>query len=95
MANKAYFRSSFICEVKVDDKLIELVDSVHQSFFIDKTNSSLMAEFKQWFKDVYSACVPQTLTVLQYDIEDDETGPLLKVVKLIYKKSDKKTEENA
>ena len=88
MLKAIYFRSCFICEVTIDDKLIELTDSGHQSFFIDKNDSAVMSEFKSWFKDVYKACIPQTLTVVQYDIEDNDGEPMMKVVKLMYKKNE-------
>ena len=103
MSKAIHFRSCFICEVTIDDKLIELIDSGHQSFFIDKNDNAVMSEFKSWFKDVYKACIPQTLTVVQYDpIHDDESGGMMsKVVKLIYKKNENvvtvlnETKENA
>ena len=87
MSKAIRFRSCFICEVTIDEKLIELTDSGHQSFFIDKNDSAVMSEFKSWFKDVYKACIPQTLTVVQYDIEDNDGEPMMKVVKLMYKKN--------
>lgn len=101
MSKAIHFKSCFICEVTIDDKFIELVDSGHQSFFIDKSDSSVMSEFKSWFKDVYKACIPQTLTVVQYDIEDNDGEPMMKVVKLMYKKNENsvtmlnETKENA
>ena len=90
MSKAIHFRSCFICEVTIDDNFIELIDSGHQSFFIDKNDDTVMLEFKSWFKDVYKSCVPQTLTVVQYDpVHDDESGGMMsKVVKLIYKKNE-------
>ena len=101
MSKAIHFMSCFICEVIIDDKFIELVDSGHQSFFIDKSDNAVMSEFKSWFKDVYKACIPQTLTVVQYDIEDNDGEPMMKVVKLMYKKNENfvtmlnETKENA
>ena len=80
--------SCFICKVSIYANFIELTDSGHRSFFIDTSDNSVMLEFKSWFKDVYKACIPQTLTVVQYDIENNNGEPTMKVVKLIYKKNE-------
>ena len=101
MSKAIHFKSCFICEVTIDDNFIELIDSGHQSFFIDKNDDAAMLEFKSWFKDVYKSCVPQTLTVVQYDIEDNDGEPMMKVIKLMYKKNENsvtmlnETKENA
>ena len=93
MSKAIHFKSCFICEVNIDDNFVEIVDSGHLSFFIDKNDNDVMAEFKAWFKDVYKACVPQTLTVIQYEpVHDDESnGMKLKVIKLMYNKKDEHT----
>lgn len=60
-----------------------------------------MSEFKSWFKEVYKTCIPQTLTIVQYDIENNDGEPIMKVVKLMYKKNENsmtminETKENA
>lgn len=81
------FKSCFICEVIISDASIELVDAGHSSFYIDKSDEALMKEFKDWFVNVYKACIPQTLTVVQYEIADNSGEPVMQVVKLLYKKS--------
>lgn len=84
MENIIHFRSCFICEVNISDTEVELIDSTHSSFFIDKSNDELMAVFKKWFIDVYKACVPQTLTVIQYAILNRNDEPIMIVKSLIY-----------
>ena len=81
--------SCFICEVMIDDDMIELINSGHQSFFIDKNNDNVMKIFKEWFKDVYKACIPQTLTIIQYDVVNKEDERMLVVENLIYSKNNK------
>ena len=82
------FMSCFICEVIINDESIELIDSGHHSFFIDKSNDELMKSFKDWFKSVYKACIPQTLTVVQYEINSKDDEMFMLVKNLIYKKND-------
>ena len=93
---KIRFKSCFICDVAIDDKQIELVDSTHHSFYIDKNDAELMAMFKDWFVNVYKACIPQTLTIVQYDVVDNDGEPETIVKKLFYthKHLDEKTGEN-
>ena len=82
--NTIRFKSCFICEVEINDKQIELIDANHMSFFIDKSNEETMVIFKDWFKNAYKSCIPQTLTIIQYDVvkQDDETFFVVK--NLIY-----------
>ena len=82
------FRSCFICEVIISDETIELIDSVHLSMFISKSNVEVMQMFKDWFVNIYKACIPQTLTVVQHHIESKDGDPTIIVDKLFYKKND-------
>lgn len=82
------FRSCFICEVIIRNESIELVDSVHMSLFIDKKNEELMQMFKDWFVNIYKACIPQTLTVVQHHVESKDGEPTIIVDKLFYRKND-------
>lgn len=86
MENIIRFRSCFICEVNISDNEVELIDSTHTSFFINKSNDELMATFKDWFVSIYKACIPQTLTVIQYDTVKNDDEPMLVVKNLIYNK---------
>ena len=84
--NIVRFRSCFICEVNISDDEVELIDSTHTSFFISKSNDELISVFKDWFVSIYKACIPQTLTVIQYDVENNDDEPMLVVKNLIYNK---------
>lgn len=84
MENVIHFKSCFICEVNIGANEIELVDFVRESFFIDKNNEELMKVFKSWFVNVYKACIPQTLTVVQYEIASRNDEPMMRVQNLIY-----------
>ena len=86
MSKDIRFKSCFICEVIISDASIELVDAGHSSFYIDKSDEALMREFKDWFVNAYKACIPQTLTVVQYEIADNGGEPVMQVVKLLYNK---------
>ena len=77
--------SCFICEVVLDKDTIELIDSGHHSFYIYRSNDDVMKQFKEWFVSIYKACVPQTLTVVQYTVEDNDGDPEMRVDKLFYK----------
>ena len=80
--------SCFICEVILENSTVELIDSGHHLFIIDKDDEALMKDFKKWFVTIYKECVPQTLTVVQYHVEDNDGEPVMKVDKLIWKKKD-------
>ena len=82
------FKSCFICEVIISESSIELVDSGHLSMFIDKGNDDLMRIFKDWFVNIYKACIPQMLTVVQYHIDNGNNEPTIIVDKLFYKKNE-------
>ena len=82
------FKSCFICEVIISDEAIELIDSGHMSMFISKSNAEVMQMFKDWFVNIYKACIPQTLTVVQHHVESKDGEPTIIVDKLFYKKND-------
>lgn len=89
MENKSqHFISCFICGVEVKDNRIILIDSGHQKYIVYKDSKDVVAEFKDWFENVYLNCIPQSLTVIRYDIvEKNEYEAELVVKKMIYKKN--------
>lgn len=81
------FNSCFICNVEIGDGKIVLQDSYRNDFYIVKGDSpkSAFDEFKNWFREIYLACIPQTLTVLQYHISENADGESVAVIdRLIY-----------
>ena len=72
---KCAYRSCFIVDVKVFDTEIELEDTGHQHYVIDKSNEIAMSSFKHWFKDVFIAGISQAKTIFSYVIrKEKETG---------------------
>lgn len=73
---KENFRSCFIVDVAIDSKEIVLTDSAQNRYYIDITDTKVVAQFKKWFNTVFTRGIAQTLTVLKYmtyDISECET----------------------
>lgn len=67
-------KSRYITDVEIADRYIEIIDSQHLPYYIDKT-SSAYEDFKNWFKNVFIRGIPQFLTVFEYktvDVSDSE-----------------------
>lgn len=81
------FMSCFLCGVEVYDSNIVLTDaSERHSFVLKKDNKAAMESFAKWFKEIYLTCVPQQLTVVDYDfVHDNDDQALCIVNKLIIK----------
>lgn len=87
------FNSCFICNVEVGDGKVMLQDSYRNDFYIVKGDSPNTAfdEFRNWFKDIYLACIPHTLTVLQYHISENIDGESIAVIdRMIYNTPERK-----
>ena len=85
--------SCFICDVEINDKYIILVDSAKKCFYINraKCTQDTMDNFEAWFKNVFMKAVAQQITIVDYDIVDDEIeGEATMIVnKLMYTKESK------
>ena len=70
------FRSCFIVDVAIELRQIVLTDSSQNRYYIDIERTEVVAQFKKWFKNVFTKGIAQTLTVLQYstyDVSECET----------------------
>ncbi len=69
---KTMYHSCYICDVKVDytNKLATLMDSSHNQYFIELSDKKNIEEFENWFKNIFSKGVAQTLTIFQYTTKD-------------------------
>lgn len=83
MINKTdkFFKTCFVTDVVIGEELITLSDPSHNSFVIYKSDLEVLNQFKKWFRDVYSACIPQVLTMLEYAYADKNEYETLCVVK--------------
>lgn len=86
-----HFRSCFIVNVDFypSKKEVILTDSMQNQYYIDVTCEEVYSQFKQWFKNVFTKGVSQTLTVLQYSMQDiSECEVKLTVDKILMKNED-------
>lgn len=81
---KKRFKSCFISEVIFHDNGIILQDCGHNTFNILNTDTSVVSQFKKWFNTIYMACIPQILTVIEYDIIDKNDVEVMQIVKNMY-----------
>ena len=88
-ANKVKrFMSCFLCGVEVHDSYIVLTDaSERHSFVLKKDNKAAMESFAKWFKEIYLTCVPQQLTVVDYDFVQDDDGQAACIVNRLITKN--------
>ena len=75
------FRSCFIVDVNFKNDYVILSDNARNKFYVNLKNANLVAQFKTWFKDVFTKGVAQTLTIFEYelvDISECETHTIIK-----------------
>ena len=77
------FKTCFITDVVISDSIIRLSDPSHNEFVILKNNSEVISQFKDWYQNVFSACIPQQLTLIEYSIEEKNEYEVQRVVKAI------------
>ena len=63
-------KSCFICDVEIYDDHIVLGDAKSNQYLIRNSNKEAVSSFTAWFKEVYLKCVPQSLAIVDYDIEE-------------------------
>lgn len=82
------FASCFMTDVSISHDEIVIEDSIRRQFFIDLKNASkeLVDNFKTWFSDVYMACVPQVLTIVDYSIKPNADGESCRYVNRLVSK---------
>ena len=74
-------RSCFIVDVNFKNDYVILSDNARNKFYVNLKNANLVAQFKTWFKEVFTKGVAQTLTIFEYelvDISDCETHTIIK-----------------
>ena len=76
-----FFKTCFVTDVVIGEELITLRDPSHNSFVIYKSDLEVLSQFKKWFRDIYSACIPQVLTMFEYAYVDKNEYETLRVVK--------------
>lgn len=62
------FKACFISDVEVHEKHIVISDCHHNEFVIDCADKDAFMSFAEWFKNVYMKGIPQTLSIIDYDI---------------------------
>ena len=75
------FRSCFIVDVNFKNDYVILSDNARNKFYVNLKNANLVAQFKTWFKEVFTKGVAQTLTIFEYelvDISECETHTIIK-----------------
>lgn len=97
MDNVKRFHSCFICDVNFSSDTIMLEDSSHNIFFIDRKNASqdVLVNFKKWFSNVYMKCIPASMTIIEYSIEESkDSNEAMNIVKKMISPMMEKTEED-
>lgn len=83
---KKRYASRYITDVAITDENIELKDSSGFSYYIPKTCRQVVAEFEQWFTNVFIVGKAQTLTVFEYETVDiSECEVEMHIVKFVTK----------
>lgn len=83
---KRRYASRYITDVATTDENIELKDSSGLSYYIPKTCRRVVAEFEQWFTNVFTVGKAQTLTVFEYETVDiSECEVEMRIVEFITK----------
>ena len=80
------FNSCYISDVEITDDSIILKDCGNKVFVVSKSDVELVKQFKEWFETVYMSCIPQVLTIFEYEIlEKNEYEVIQNVKKIIFK----------
>ena len=64
------FRSCFIVDVNFKDDYVILTDNARNKFYVSLKNANLVAQFKTWFKEIFTKGIAQTLTIFEYELVD-------------------------
>lgn len=88
MEKSQHFSSCFIVDVTICPREIILTDSSQNRYYIDRDNTIVVDQFKQWFKTVFSKGIAQTLTVLQYNLHDISECETKLIVNKIFLKNE-------
>jgi hypothetical protein len=79
------FKSCYVSDVEITNQQIILKDCSNNIFIIFTDDEKLVKRFKHWFKHIYLECIPQVLTVFEYEIiEKNEFEVIQKVKNIIY-----------
>lgn len=81
---KKRFKSCFISDIEFYDDKIILKDCSYNAFIVYTNNSDVMTKFKKWFNDIYMSCIPQLLTIFEYELVDKNDSEVMSVVKNIF-----------
>lgn len=82
------FISCYLSNVEVHSDYVLLEDaSGRHSFILHKDNKTAFESFAKWFKDIYIACIPQQLTVVDYDFVQSDDGQACCVVNRLITKN--------
>lgn len=88
---KKRFKSCFISDVEFHDDKIILKDCSYNAFVVYINDTNVMIKFKQWFNNVYMSCIPQLLTIFEYELIDKNDSEVMAVVKNIIFKPEKQS----
>ena len=77
------FKTCFITDVIISDNVIRLSDPSHNEFLIFKSDVEIVSQFKDWYQNIFSACIPQQLTFIEYVIEEKNEYESQRIVKAI------------
>lgn len=77
------FKSCYVSDVEITNQHIILKDCSNNMFVISTDNEDLIKQFKIWFKQIYLACIPQVLTIFEYDIIEKNEYEVIQNVKNI------------
>lgn len=82
MSKNYCFGSRYIVDVVVNDEYIALTDSGRGVQYIDKSDKNVCKQFKYWLENIFLKGVPNYLTILKYEIvNDDEEHVSRKIIK--------------
>jgi hypothetical protein len=77
------FKSCYVSDVEITNQQIILKDCSNNMFIIFTDDEELVKQFKLWFKHIYLECIPQVLTVFEYEIVEKNEFEVIQKVKNI------------
>ena len=77
------FKAAFVSNVDFYDNRIELIDCNNSTFVVDLRNENVVNQFKSWFETIYKNCIPQTLTLFEYELVNKNEYDIVYMVKNI------------
>ena len=79
------FKSCYISDVEITKQYIILKDCSNNTFVIFTDKEDVLKKFKIWFNQIYLECIPQVLTIFEYEIvEKNEFEVIQKVKNIIF-----------